>query len=86
MKYLIIAFRSRNNLMQFNQLLHSRNIKTRIINTPHKISSSCSLSIKTDLSFLSIIETLLRQNLLGGFLGLYSVQEFNGFSQVVKIL
>ena len=86
MKYLIISFQSKNNLMQFNQLLHSRNINTRIINTPHKISSSCSLSIKTDLSFLSIIESLLKQISLGGFLGLYSVNEFNGFSQVVKIL
>ncbi len=86
MKYLIITFTSRNNLMSFAKILGSHHIPTRIINTPHKISSSCTLSIKTEQIFQSNIINLLRQVNLSGFLGLYSVNELNGYTQVVKII
>ncbi len=86
MKYLIITFSSRNNLINFAKILQSHYIPARIINTPHKISSSCSLSIKTEYSFQSNIISLLKQANLSGFLGIYSINDFNGYTQVNKII
>ena len=81
-----MAFSLRNQLMNFVKILQSHRIPTRIINTPHKISSSCTLSIKTELIFQSEIIGILKQVNLSGFLGLYSVNDFNGFTQVNRII
>ena len=62
MKHLIITFKSRNDTLSFYNTLKSRNFICSIINTPKVIGSSCSLSIKTGVGYLSIIRSLLNLN------------------------
>lgn len=85
MKYIIISFNSRTNLMSFAKILRNSQIPMNIINTPHKISSSCSLSIKADILFQPKILTLLSFSNVEGLLGVYSVQELGIYNQITKI-
>lgn len=59
MKYLIIAFKSRNSTLSFNQFLKSKGIIGSIINTPSSIGSSCTLSIQLDIRFLNTLTSLI---------------------------
>ncbi|MBR1988169.1 MAG: DUF3343 domain-containing protein [Clostridia bacterium] len=86
MKYLILSFNSRNSIINFSKILHLNNITTKIINTPHKISSSCSLSIKTEYVYLPTVSNLIKQTNPSGFIGLYLINEFSSYSQVSKII
>lgn len=72
MKFLIIAFKSRNTLYSFHKLLKANGLIVSLINTPRRVSISCGLSIKTDHNNLSVIINLLsnfnNRDLLGVFL------------------
>ncbi len=61
--------------MEFSRILRSRGISSQTINTPSSIYSSCTLSIKTDISHYSQILSLLKLVKLDGFLGLYLIEK-----------
>ena len=71
-KYLIIAFKSRNELYSFAKILRLNNVFLNIINSPKTIASGCTLSIKTDYRFLNTINQLLLRHQPQSFIGLYS--------------
>lgn len=73
MKYIIIAFKSRNNLLSFAKLLRINGMIVNIINTPRSTSISCGLSIKTDYRNLNNVTRILNQSKVDGFLGVYLV-------------
>lgn len=86
MKYLIISFKNRNNLMTFNRILTNRGIVTSIINTPRRVAISCGLSIKTDLRNLTTVINILNQNNFSDFIGIFLFERFEGHEQIRKIL
>lgn len=73
MKYIIIAFKSRNNLLSFAKVLRINGMIVNIINTPRSTSISCGLSIKTDYRNLNNVTRILNQSKVDGFLGVYMV-------------
>jgi len=85
MKYLIISFKSRDELYRFARTLKSKGIILSIINTPKGIGSSCMLSIKTDLNKTNIVSMILKQFQPKSFLGLYSLTKINNGEQVFKL-
>ena len=86
MKYLIISFKSRNELYGFAKILKSYGIYLSIINSPKGIGSSCTLSIKTDFKNLTLITQLISQYHPKSFGGLFSIQQaFNG-QQIFKLM
>lgn len=85
MKYLVITFKNRNNLMSFNQLIHSRGINTSIINTPRSVAVSCGLSIKTELNNYNTILNMLKSYMPEGFTGLFAFQRVNGHEQIRRM-
>ena len=83
LKYLIAAFRSRNQVMVFYEILMSYHIKAKIINTPRGATVSCGLSVRFDHSdFVSVKQVLLRRN-FDAFAGFYEVFLI-GNNQIVK--
>lgn len=86
MKFLIIAFKSRNNLYNFNRILRQYNVNTKIVNTPRSVSISCGLSIKTDVHSIGLIKTILSTNNIEGFLGIFMVNRNFGYEQVERII
>ena len=86
MKFLILSFKSRNELYGFSKLLKSNGIFLSIINSPKSIASSCTLSIKTDFKYLSFITQLLRRYTPKSFLGLYTIQTNSNGEQIFKLM
>jgi len=86
MKYLIISFKSRNELYAFAKILKSNGIYLSIINSPKSIGSSCMLSIKTDFKNLNLTNQLLLRYSPKTFLGLYSIQHSSNGDLVLKLI
>ena len=86
MKYLIIAFKSRNELYTFARILKSNGINISIINSPKSIGSSCMLSIKTIFLNLNSIKQILLRYQPKSFLGLYSIQQTQNGEQVLRLM
>ncbi len=86
MKYLIIAFKSRNELYSFARILKSSNVLFNIINSPKTIASSCTLSIKSDYRFLNTINQLLLRHQPHSFIGLYTIQSTPNGNQTLRLM
>ena len=86
MNYLIISFKSRNELYGFAKILKTNRIYLSIINSPKSIGSSCMLSIKTDHRNFNTITRLIRQYLPKSFLGIYSIQPATNGEQIFKLM
>lgn len=85
MKYIILAFKSRNDVFNFIKVLKRNNITSSIINTPRSISTSCGLSIKIFYHYYPIAIRLIKQNYTTGLIGAYLI-ETNGIKeQLTKI-
>ena len=85
MKYLIIAFKSRNNLQSFARTLRLYGINVSIVNTPRSVSVSCGLSARVEYRYLNTIKTALSQIDLSSFIGIYAVTRNGVYEQVEKI-
>ncbi|MBQ8615843.1 MAG: DUF3343 domain-containing protein [Clostridia bacterium] len=86
MKYLIIAFKSRNELYGFARALKNHGIFLSIINSPKSIGSSCMLSIKTDVTNLNTIKQSLMRYQPKSFLGLYLIQSADNGEQILRLM
>lgn len=86
MKYIIISFKSRNNLLKFNKILKNQGMLTQIINTPRSTSISCSLSIKTDFRNLTNVINLVNQLHIDGLLGVYLINRIGMHEQTQRII
>ncbi len=85
MKYLIIAYKSRNNLFSVNRVLNLRGISTRVINTPHRLSISCGLSIRVDIKSLEVCKSVVQEINLNGFMGIFLVEINNGNDTITRV-
>ncbi len=85
-KFLIISFKSRNDIYAFENILKQNYIFCSIINTPKNIGSSCTLSIKTNYNVLNQITNLLKKSNLKSFLGLYSLTQNEFGNQISKLI
>ena len=85
MKYIIISFKNRNDVMSFKNILANNNISTSIINTPRSIAISCGLSIKTDVKNMNYAISLLHATNVSGFIGIFLYQRINGYEQIRKL-
>lgn len=84
MKYLIISFKSRNNVMTFAKIMQKNGLYTSVINTPRSVSISCGLSIRTEFHNLQSVITLLRKSNLSGLIGVYSITRKGTHEEVEK--
>ena len=72
-KFLVISFKSRNELFSFVKFLRENGIIAQIINTPRIVSHSCGLSAKTNEFNYSKLVNLLSLTKPYGFLGLFLI-------------
>ena len=85
MKYLIVAFKSRTVLQSFAKTLRLYGINASIVNTPHSISVSCGLSVRTEFKYLNSVINILNGTNKESFLGIYSIFRNGLYEQVEKI-
>lgn len=86
MKYLIISFKSRNELYGFAKILKSNGVILSIINSPKSIGSSCMLSIKTEFKNINLVTQTIKKYKQNSFLGVYSFQPTTYGDQILRLL
>lgn len=64
MKYIVVAFSSRQLAMQAAQAANSRGIPVSVINTPREADGSCGLSIRADYAYKAAITQLIMTTVL----------------------
>ena len=75
--YGVAAFRSRQQVLWFEQALRARGVPVGVISTPRDISMGCGLSVRFPLSRLDDVRQALRGFNTSNLIGLYRA-EYDG--------
>ena len=75
--YGVAAFRSRQHVMWFEQVLRRYGVPVSVISTPRDISMGCGLSIRFPMSRTDDVRRALREVNTSNLIGLYRA-EYDG--------
>ena len=67
----IASFRSRQQVMAFDQALRRSGIRTDIVNTPRAVAAGCGLSVRFQLADERAVADVYRAARPGNLIGLY---------------
>lgn len=85
MNYIIAVFHSRNETLNYTNLLRVNNIPCSIINTPKEAIKDCGISVKFLKEYFDLATNLLNQRRFMTFLGFFSIEFNNGRNYFIKI-
>ena len=69
----IASFRSRQQVMAFEQALRRSGVKTEIVNTPRAVAAGCGLSVRFDEKDAPRVKALYQALGMGNLIGFYRV-------------
>jgi len=75
--YGVAAFRSRQQVLRFEQILRRYGVPVSVISTPRDISMGCGLSVRFPLSRAQDVRRALREINTNNLIGLYRA-EYDG--------
>lgn len=73
----IAAFRSRQQVMRFENALRRGGLFARVVTTPREVAMGCGLSVRFELNELGRVKDVLRRENPGNLIGLYRVDYEN---------
>ncbi len=83
MEYVIVAFRSRSDTIDFSSLLKEKGIYSEIVNTPKEAGVGCGLSVKVNMGNFYIVKRLVFLTNRKSFAGFFLVKQIAG-KRIVK--
>lgn len=72
--YGIASFRSRQQVLQFQDMLRRRGIRTTVVSTPREIAVGCGLSLRFDLQQAQQVVDLARAMRPDSLVGFYALE------------
>ena len=85
-KFCIAAFRSRLQVMAFEEALKARGMKASIVTTPRAVALGCGLSVRFEEGDFSRVKALYQALGLGNLIGFYRViRDASGRAAVVPM-
>lgn len=75
--YGVAAFRSRQQVLRFEDALRQRGVPAQVVSTPRSISMGCGLSVRFPMEYLSEVRRALAATRPGNLIGLYRA-EYDG--------
>ena len=70
----IAAFRSRQQVLRFEDALHREGIGCGVVTTPRAVALGCGLSVRFDIENANRVRQVLRRENPGNLIGLYRVE------------
>ncbi len=70
----VAAFRSRQHVTAFEQLLRRAGVPVSIVSTPRSIALGCGLSVRFRLEDARRVQEIFRQSDVGNLIGFYQVR------------
>ncbi len=84
--FCIAAFRSRLQVMAFEQILQESGVRAGIVTTPRAVSMGCGLSVQFPEKELAKAKRIYQQHGLGNLIGFYRVtRDVSGRSRVQAV-
>lgn len=80
--YGIAAFRSRQQVLRFEDALHRAGVACSVMTTPRAVALGCGLSVRFDLEDAERVRAVLRSENPGNLIGLYRVEFSGGKTQI----
>ena len=80
--YAIAAFRSRQQVMRFEDALRRSGINAGIVTTPREVAMGCGLSVRFDLRDFERVRQIYRRVNPGNLIGFYRVDYTGGRARV----
>lgn len=72
--YGIAAFRSRQQVLRFEDALRRAGVRTSVITTPRAVALGCGLSVRYDMADADRVRAVLARENPGNLIGLYHVE------------
>lgn len=76
--YGIAAFRSRQQVLRFEDVLRREGIPSGVVTTPRAVALGCGLSVRFDIENAQRVKALLQRENPGNLIGVYRVEQSAG--------
>lgn len=73
MNYLVVVFNSRNDTMQFYNIIKKYNTYCSIVNTPRLLTRSCGISVKIATGSVELAKNIISSSKFDSFKGIYQL-------------
>lgn len=83
--YGIAAFRSRQQVLRFEDALHREGIACSIVTTPRAVALGCGLSVRFDIENAERVRNVLLRENPGNLIGMYRVEYSGGRPLITPI-
>lgn len=83
--FAIAAFRSRQQVLRFEDALRREGIATAVMTTPRAVALGCGLSVRFEIEDAARVRQVLRRENPGNLIGLYRVNAEGGRSSVAPL-
>ena len=83
--YGIAAFRSRQQVLRFEDILRREGVNVRVVTTPRAVALGCGLSVRFALEDAERVRTALRRANPGNLIGVYRVEQTGGRTNVAPL-
>ena len=83
--YGIAAFRSRQQVLRFEDALHREGISCSVMTTPRAVALGCGLSVRFDIENTDRVRGVLQRENPGNLIGLYRVEYASGRPMITAI-
>ncbi len=80
--YGIAAFRSRQQVLRFEDALRREGVQAGVVTTPRAVALGCGLSVRFGLNDAPRVQQVLRRENPGNLIGVYRVEPGNGRANV----
>lgn len=74
----VAAFRSRQQVMNFDAALRRAGIRGRVISTPRDVAIGCGLSVEFQMEDLQAVRQVLNSTRPGNLIGVYQIDRRGG--------
>lgn len=83
--YGIAAFRSRQQVLRFEDALHREGIACGVVTTPRAVALGCGLSVRFDIENIERVKNVLMRENPGNLIGIYRVEYSGGRPVIMPI-
>lgn len=83
--YGIAAFRSRQQVLRFEDVLRREGVSVRVVTTPRAVAMGCGLSVRFELSDAERVRAAVRRANPGNLIGIYRVEQTGGRANVAPL-
>ena len=81
----IAAFRSRQQVLRFEDALRREGIPSGVMTTPRAVALGCGLSVRFDIENAQRVRSVLQKENPGNLIGLYRVEQTGGKPSITPL-